>query len=353
MNQEKRKTILADAENSQQFSEEKKLVIVNLARKQKDLLHAFNKYKDLVKRIKKIKQIYNIESESSTQISQSQTTTTLRSSVSIQPRGSGRELNNPVQFSEKKSQNSSLLKANVSTSAFKKNPDGSSGKVLSPSSRNPSTTSRSNIFTVPKVVTSTAVNSSSTKAIQQGSVKLILLEDNSSREMSSIPSSQVISQAQTTYSSSLMQSSRRCPTTTNSQSVHSIRSSTTQVTLDKTVPEMCQTAARNVHSSAPKQSQPISTHCVSATEIPSQISSVSTTSYPGIHEATVRPLMVTNHSSSSILNLASTNTRCSTTMKQTPEFSLANLVKKGILVPGKNVLSAQSEVHTGNSLSNC
>jgi hypothetical protein len=49
--------ILPDAENNQQLSEEKKMIIVNLAKKQRNLLEAFKKYKNLVQRLKTMKDL--------------------------------------------------------------------------------------------------------------------------------------------------------------------------------------------------------------------------------------------------------------------------------------------------------
>ena len=56
-NQAKRKMILSDAENTQQLSQEKKLAIVNLAKKQRILLEAFKKYKNLVQKLKAMKDL--------------------------------------------------------------------------------------------------------------------------------------------------------------------------------------------------------------------------------------------------------------------------------------------------------
>ena len=56
-NQAKRRMILSDAENNQQLSEEKKMIIVNLAKKQRNLLEAFKKYKNLVQRLKTMKDL--------------------------------------------------------------------------------------------------------------------------------------------------------------------------------------------------------------------------------------------------------------------------------------------------------
>lgn len=56
-NQAERKMVLSgsDAENTQQLSEEKKLLIVNLAERQRNLLDAFKRYRSLVQRLKTVK----------------------------------------------------------------------------------------------------------------------------------------------------------------------------------------------------------------------------------------------------------------------------------------------------------
>lgn len=57
--QAKRRSIMLDAANAKQLSQDKKLLIIDLAKKQRSLMGAFKKYKSLVQRIKAVKYVKN------------------------------------------------------------------------------------------------------------------------------------------------------------------------------------------------------------------------------------------------------------------------------------------------------
>lgn len=50
---------MLDPANAKQLSQDKKLLIIDLAKKQRSLMGAFKKYKSLVQRIKAVKYVKN------------------------------------------------------------------------------------------------------------------------------------------------------------------------------------------------------------------------------------------------------------------------------------------------------
>ena len=337
--------------------------------------------------------------EMPTQTTQNQSTTTSKSGVSIPSSKSGQPPNNLIQCSSQNSQNLSIStsQGKESIPSSTQHPDRS---VLSNNSRNLSTTSKaSESSTMSKVVITNAANPGLTKAIQQGSVQFIILQNQSNN------SSQILSQSQPSQPNSLsrvstVSGSRRSTVTQNApQSVLTQHTSTTKATflagpnntiaskqpgtpnmmMKQSLPPIhttvstaasqsskapatyvnvssmiqrnqqssmlrptamnqtlipsnrpsnqaspaktfSQTIATSPHLPAPSQSQPL-TIGLSASQ--SQTIGVPTTSFlrSRVNQTTIRPSITAN-----------------------PELSLETLVKKGILAPGKNVLTTASEV---------
>ena len=325
--------------------------------------------------------------------------------MSIPSSSSGQSPNKPLQCSSQNTHDQpvSSLPGGVPTSSCTQHP-GRSVQILSQSSQNISSASKASVSATPRVVISNATNPALTKAIQQGSVKLIVLQNQSENP------SQVVSQTQSNPSNSrtigatavsVVSASRQSTVTqrvpqsvykqhtstekdtpllglnnaTVSKQVNATRSGTQNMLMNKSIPQtqitvsitesqstmrgpgtsvdastmiqrniqqsstlrsttmnqnlvpptLSQTIATNPHLYAQRRSQPLTTRL--STNQP-QNTGVPMASLPRsrINQTSIRPSIATNL-----------------------ELSLETLVKKGVLTPGKNVLTTKSEVRSQNN----
>jgi hypothetical protein len=259
-NQAERKMILSEAEDTRQLPVEKKFLIVNLAGKQRNLLEAFKKYKNLVQRLK-TKAVHHgsvklLQSQSKN-LSQMRT-----QSVPTQP-------TNAVLVNNKR----------IITS---KQPSVAQSGLRSMSWNQP-------LSQTPTTVRSQSTNSPAIYA-------------NTASTIQRIPHPSMLR-----------------PAAMNQVPVPSNRLATTQVYLAKTLPQSITSIS---HISTPRQRQAIasrlSTNHVQTIGVPMTSFPRSKTTY---HTTGIRP--------SDAPNL---------------ELSLETLVRKGVLVPGKNVLTTVAEV---------
>ena len=334
-----------------------------------------------------------------TQTTQNQSTTTSKSGVSIPSSKSGQPPNNSIQCSSQNSQNLS-----ISTSQGKKSipsstqhPDRS---VLSNNSRNLSTTSKaSESSTMSKVVITNAANPGLTKAIQQGSIQFIILQNQSNN------SSQILSQSQPSQPNSLsrvstVSGSRRSTVTQNApQSVLTQHTSTTKATFlagpnNTIASKQPRTPNMMMKQSLPPIHTTVSTAASQSSKAPATYVNVSSMIQRNQQSSMLRPttmnqtLIPSNRPSNqaspaktfsqtvatsprlpaqsqsqpltiglsasqsqtigvpttSFLRSRVNQTTIRPSITANPELSLETLVKKGILAPGKNVLTTASEV---------
>ncbi|CAB3982882.1 Hypothetical predicted protein, partial [Paramuricea clavata] len=343
--------------------------------------------------------------EMPTQTTQNQSTTTSKSGVSVPSSRSGQPPNNSIQCSSQNSQNLSIStsQGKESTPSSRQHPDRS---VLSQNSRNLSTTSKANeSSTIPRVVITNAANPGLTKAIQQGSVKFIILQNqsNNSSQVASQPS-----QPNSLSRVSTVSESRQSTVTQNApQSVLTTQhTSTTKATflagLNNTLtskqPTVTQSGRANMmmKQSLPQTHTTVSTAASQSSKAPATYVNVSSMIQRNQQSSMLRPttmnqtLIPSNRPSNqaspaktfsqtvatctgphipassqtqpltiglcasqsqtigvpttSFLRSRVNQTTIRPSITANPELSLETLVKKGILAPGKNVLTTSSEV---------
>ena len=404
-NQAKRKMILPDAENSQQLPAEKKAVILDLVQKQRTLLESFKRYKNIVQRLKAIKDLKNTSQN--------------------QPAGSSMALPNSTHGGQPLNSSAQLPGSGQHSDAG-----------VQAVSQN---ISICHVLTTPRVVTENMLNPAATKTIQQGSINLVVPPQHPNSESDCLSSafiargstkSTVSAQTVDNATSARINNTMALRQANKTNQFPSKNPSTPQTIHDKT---LSQTAGTHSRHSTPTQSQPltirISANQPTVIKTPSQIA-MNTRPRTGINQNTTRPTISTNPTPSStrpnqvftnainkvtttqapkpqdssrhipcISNQSAMNQNAfkpvanrstisgpnsstfstgktpssaiqhdllarsrlssselwntdrqssvlqqGTTAKQTAELSLEKLVKKGVLVPGRNVLTTESEV---------
>ena len=382
--------ILPDSENSQQLPEDKKIVILDLAKKQRNLLEGFKRYKNIVQRLKTIKRLKNT-SQNASQIAQN---LPAFSSMSVPNSTHGSQpLNSSAQFPISGEHSDSGVQVEVV-------------------SQNRSTTATCDVPTTPRVVMTNVTNPVGTMEIRPSYIKK---QTTVSTPMLSTTAPSTCVNAIIIASSTgqrHQQSSTFCPSSTNqilskrfstpqSQPL-TIRPSANQPTVAKTPSQtagitMTSCPRSNISQTTIRPS--ISTIPYASSSRPNQVFTNALT----INEVTaqttesqdlsrLRPCMLKpaanrsstslNYSNSSTYSTGTTPTSVvqhanflpnnrpsstdllntdrqssiltqgtSVTTKQIPELSLDKLLKKGILVPGRNVLTTESEVRMKSQLS--
>jgi hypothetical protein len=330
-----------------------------------------------------------------TQTTQNQSTTTSQSGVSIPSSKSGQPPNNSIQCSSQNSKNLyiSTSQGKESTPSSKQHPDRF---VLSQNSHNLSTTSKANeSSTISKVVITNAANPGLTKAIQQGSVKFIILQNQSNN------SSQLLSQSQPSQPKSLLRvstvsGSRQSSVTQNAPQTKATFLGGLNNTITCKQPTVTQSGRPNMmmKQSLPQTHTIVSTAASQSSKAPATYVNVSSMIQRNQQSSMLRPttmnqtLIPSNRPSNqaspaktfsqtiatsprlpaqsqsqslttglsasqsqtigvtttSFLRSRVNQTTIRPSIATNPELSLETLVKKGILAPGKNVLTTASEV---------
>ena len=386
--------ILPDSENSQQLPEDKKIVILDLAKKQRNLLEGFKRYKNIVQRLKTIKRLKST-SQNASQIAQN---LPAFSSMSVPNSTHGSQpLNSSAQFPISGEHSDSGVQVEVV-------------------SQNISTTATCDVPTTPRVVMTNVTNPAGTMEIRPSSIK----------KQTTVSTPMLGTTAPSTCVNAIIiasstgqrhqQSSTFCPSSTNqipskrfstpqSQPL-TIRLSANQPTVAKTPSQtagitmtscprsnISQTTIRPSISTIPyaPSSRPnqVFTNALTINDVTAQTTKSQdssrpmpcisnrpgmnlnvfkpaanrlSTSFSGSNSSTfstgTTPSSVVQHanflpnnrpSSTDLLNAdrqPSILTQGTTpvTTKQISELSLDKLLKKGILVPGRNVLTTESEV---------
>ena len=297
-NQAKRKMILPDAENSQQLPAEKKAVILDLVQKQRALLESFKRYKNIVQRLKAIKDLKNTSQNRPAGSSMALPNSThggqpLNSSAQLP--GSGQHSDAGVQAV---SQNISIC----------------------------------HVLTTPRVVTENVLNPTATKIIQQGSINLVVPPQHLNSESDCLSTAFIArGSTQSTVSAQTVSNatSARINNTTALRQANKTNQiplknpSTPQTIHDKT---LSQTAGTRTRHSAPRQSQlltiRISANQPTVTSTPSQIAGNAMNTRPrtGINQAVTRSTISRNPTPSSTRpNQTFTNAINKVTTTQAPK----------------------------------
>ena len=356
-NQAERKMVLSgsDAENTQQLSEEKKLLIVNLAERQRNLLDAFKRYRSLVQRLKTVKDQRWISSSMTNQKSAfTRKFATLFCQNMYWYILLRAVLNDLVLiFSRSESTEQPLISTLTPT-------DVTNHSVLTPTLAGQTANNCSQMLTktsenasksVPGIVLTNAINPGLTKAVKEGSVKLILLQNQSnnlrlsepisssgdyskqdvhlnrpiSRSVKSIARMQTAPQVQRTTSGTACQNVAVTPITIADTSLNKSPSNLQPFLVKSTLPSTNKNLTRVPTYRFAKTQAPV------ATRPQTQANPL------------LRPAMSTNLTQPAIKQTQTVSNRLA---KQIPEsyLTLGNLLRQGVVAPGNNVLTASSEV---------